>query len=110
MANVIKLVQGDSRPSLVVTLTDEKSGSAINLTDTTPVLKFRAEGADVLIGEVTGAVVDPVNGVCVFHWSTVPGILDVEEGVYEGEIEIRYQDGTVQTVYGMLRFYLRDQF
>ena len=76
MVNVIKLVQGDSRPSLEVTLTDEGSGNALNLTDTTPVLKFRAEGADVLVGEVPGAVVDPTNGVCVFHWSTVPGILD----------------------------------
>lgn len=110
MSDLIKLVQGDSRPSLVVTLTDERSGNALNLTDTTPVLKFRAEGADVLIGEVTGVVIDPVNGICVFRWSTVPGILDVEEGVYEGEIEIRYLDGTIQTVYGTLYFYLRAQF
>lgn len=110
MANVIKLVQGDSRPSLVVTLTDEKSGIALNLTDTTPVLKFRAEGADVLIGIVPGTVVDPTNGVCVFHWSSVPGILDGEAGNYEGEIEIIYDDATNQTVYEQLYFYLREQY
>ena len=67
MANVIKLVQGDSRPALVITMTDKTTGAAVNLTGTTPVLKFRAEGADALLGTVPGSVVDPVNGVCVFH-------------------------------------------
>lgn len=110
MASVIKLVRGDSRPSLVVTLTDQTSSAPINLTGTTVVLKFRASGTTVLIGTVVAALVDPVNGVCVFHWSTVPGILDVPEGAYEGEVEITYPDSTEQTVYGVLRFYLRDQF
>lgn len=110
MANVIKLVRGDTRPSLVITLTDQTTNTPINLTGTTPVLKFRMVNETVLVGEVPGAVVDPVNGVCVFHWSLVPGILDGEPGSYEGEVEIRYQDGTVQTVYGTLRFYLREQF
>ena len=110
MANVIKLVRGDSRPSLVITLTEQTSGSPINLTGTSVVLKFREQDADVLKGEVPGSVVDPTSGVCVFHWSLVPGILDGEPGNYEGEVEINYADGTTQTVYGTLYFYLRDQF
>lgn len=110
MSNVIKLVQGDTKPSLVLTLTDGEHGPPINLTGTTPVLKFREAGAEVLTGEVPGSSVDPVNGVCVFHWSQVPGILDGNEGVYEAEVEILYPDGTKQTVYGTLHFYLRAQF
>ncbi len=110
MSNVIKLVQGDTRPSLQITLTDEKTGTPLNLTGTTLVLKFREAGAEVLVGTVPGSVVDPVNGVCVFHWSAVPNILDGEPGSYEGEIEIGYPDGTTQTVFGTLRFYLRAQF
>lgn len=110
MANVIKLVQGDTKPSLLVTLTDGENGPPLNLTGTTPVLKFREVGAEVLTGEVPGSVVDPANGGCVFHWFSVPTILDGPEGAYEGEVEIGYPDGTKQTVYGILRFYLRKQF
>lgn len=109
MANVIKLVQGDSRPSLVVTLTDKKTGIPLNLTGTSPVLKFREEGASELTRIVPGAVVDPVNGVCVFHWSEVPGILDGPAGNYEGEIEITYEDTSIQTVFDQLYFYMREQ-
>lgn len=82
----------------------------MNLTGTTPVLKFRAAGMPEILGRVPGAVADAANGVCVFHWSEVPGILDGESGNYEGEVELGYLDGTVQTVYEMLYFYLRGQF
>lgn len=110
MADIIKLVQGDSRPSLVIILTDQTTGLPLDLTGTTPVLKFREADSTVLTGEVVGSVTDPLNGVCVFHWTSVPGILNGNEGAYEGEIEIRYSDNTTQTVYGTLRFYLRAQF
>ena len=70
MANVIKLVRGDSRPSLVITLTEQTTGSPINLTGTSVVLKFREQGADVLKGEVPGSVVDPTSGdvFSTGHW------------------------------------------
>lgn len=110
MANVIKLVQGDSRPSLVVTLTDKTTGIPLNLTGTSPVLKFREAGMPELTGIVPGTLVDPANGVCVFHWSMVPNILDGAPGNYEGEVEIVYDDTTIQTVYEQLYFYLREQF
>lgn len=109
MANVIKLVQGDTRPSLVIVLTDQSTNTPLNLTGASLVLKFRESGAVALVGEVPGAVLDPVGGVCVFHWSMVPGILDGTPGVYEGEVEIRYADNTTHTVYELLYFYLREQ-
>ena len=110
MANVIKLVQGDTRPSLVITLTDKTTGTPLNLTGTSPVLKFREAGMAELIGIVPGSVVDPENGICVFHWSQVPNILSGPPGNYEGEVEIVYSDTTVQTVYDQLYFYLREQY
>ena len=109
MPSVIKLVQGDSRPSLVVTLTDKSTGTPLNLTGTTLLLKFREEGKSELTGIVAGASVDPANGVCIFHWSTVPGILEGNPGNYEGEVEITYNDSTTQTVYEQLYFYMREQ-
>ena len=48
MADKIKLVQGDTRPALVVTLTDEVTGLPINITGATPRLKFRKAAAATL--------------------------------------------------------------
>lgn len=67
MSNIIKLVQGDTKPSLVITLTDKSTNIPLNLTGITPGLKFRAKGMTELVGRVPGAVVDAANGVCVFH-------------------------------------------
>lgn len=110
MVDVIKLVQGDSRPSLIITVTDKTTGNPLNLTGTRPVLKFRELDGTQVLGEIPGALIDPVNGCCVFHWTAVPGILDGFPGNYEGEIEITYDDSTVQTVYERIYFYLREQF
>lgn len=110
MANVIKLVQGDSRPSLVVTLTDQTTRLPCNLTGATAVLKFREAGADVLTATIPGTVVDATAGVCVFNWAQAPNSLSGEPGGYEGEVEITYNDGTVQTVFDTLKFLLRAQF
>jgi len=35
--------------------------------------------------------------------------LDVEQGVYEGEIEISF-NGQIQTVFDVLKFYVRQDF
>ena len=110
MANIIKLVQGDSRPALVVTLTDQTTGNPCNLTGATVVLKFREVDSDVLTATVPGAVVDALAGVCVFNWAQSPNSLSGEPGVYEGEVEITYNDGTIQTVFDTLKFLLRAQF
>jgi hypothetical protein len=110
MAEKIKLVQGDTRPALVCTITDETTGSPIGLAGATVRLKFRAAGATNLTANVIGNVTDPANGVCVFHPSTAPAMLAGEPGDYEGEIEITFVDGQVQTVYDLLKFKVREDF
>lgn len=45
MAEKIKLVQGDTRPQVRLTLTDENTGDVIDLTGATVTLHFRALGA-----------------------------------------------------------------
>ena len=109
MTEVIKLVQGDSRPSLVITVKDQFTTAPINLTSATVVLKFKEVGALTLKGTVPGSVIDPVNGKCIFHWFSVPNILNGDAGNYEGEVEATFSDGSVQTVYELLRFKLREQ-
>lgn len=126
MAEKIKLVQGDSRPQLVLSLTDDTTGAAIDVSTATVHLHFRAAGADTILATLTaqnipGKVLDdgsidftaPYNtsgagGRCVINWTT--DALNQDAGDYEGEIEITFADSTVQTVYDILKFKLRSQF
>lgn len=110
MAEKIRLVQGDTRPALVCTITDDVTGEAIGLTGATVRLKFRAAGATNLTATVTGVVTDAANGVCVFYPATAPAMLQGDPGDYEGEIEITFSDGQIQTVYDLLKFKVREDF
>jgi hypothetical protein len=126
MTERIKLVQGDTKPQLVLSLTDDKTGGSIDISTATVRLKFRAsETTDVLSTLVGSAIPGHVNtdgtidftgpyaqsgkgGRVVFNWAT--DSLNHDPGNYEGEIEITFADGTVQSVYDVLKFKLREQF
>lgn len=110
MAEKIKLVQGDTRPAIVCTITDENTGQPIGITGATPRLRFRAAGDTTIIATVTGSVIDGAAGKCVFHPSTAPEMLQVDAGDYEGEIEITFPDQQVQTVFDLLKFKVREDF
>jgi hypothetical protein len=110
MAEKIKLVQGDTRPALVCTLTDENSSTAINLTGATCRMRFRAVGSTTIRSTLTGTVTDASNGVVEFYWASDPESLNGDPGDYEGEIEITFANGQVQTVYDLLKFKLREDF
>lgn len=110
MSDKIKLVQGDTRPAIVVTLTDDATGNVITLTGATPVLRFRAVGSTTIQATVTGTVTDGAAGQCAFYPASAPEMLSGDAGDYEGEIEITFADGQVQTVYDLLKFKLRQEF
>jgi hypothetical protein len=110
MTEKIKLVQGDTRPALVCTITDDTTGAVIDITGATVLLKFRAAGATVLTATVTGTVTDGLAGQVVFYPSSAPEMLQGEPGDYEGEIEITFSGGQIQTVYDVLRFKVRQEF
>lgn len=122
----IKLVQGDSRPQIKVVLLDETTGSAINAAGATPRLKFRALGGTQVLFTLMGillpglelgpGVIDMTSpydqpgagGRTAFMFGA--GDLNLPAGPYQGEIEVTFQDGTVQTVFEILKFSLREQF
>lgn len=109
MAEKIKLVQGDTRPQIQVTLTDESTGSAINISGATCLMRFRAIGSTTLVDTLTGTVTNGSAGVVVFVFN--PNTLDVEAGDYEGEIEVNFPSGQgKQTVYDLLKFKVREDF
>lgn len=110
MTEKIKLVKDDTRPALVCTLTDQTTEQLINLTGATVVLKFRAAGATELQATVPGAVTDGPNGLVVFYPAAAPEMLSGPAGDYDGEVEITFPDGQIQTVYDLLKFKVREDF
>jgi hypothetical protein len=110
MTEKIKLVQGDTRPAIVCTITDETTGSAVNITGATVVLKFRPVGSTTLQATVTGTVTSGSAGQVAFYPASTPSMLTGDAGDYEGEIEITFSDGQIQTVYDLLKFKIREDF
>ena len=106
--NKIMLVQGDTAPSIVVALADQATGLPVNIAGATVLLKFRALGATTLADTITGNVTDGAGGKVTFNWSSTS--LSGPPGPYEGEVEITFADGKVQTLQKPLKFSMRAQF
>lgn len=110
MAEKIKLVQGDTAPQIKLTLTNEVTGAAINLTGATVTLHFRAVGSTTVTFSKQ-ALVNPETastGVCVVVWNA--GDLNVDSGDYEGEVEVVLADGARETIFELLKFKVREDF
>jgi hypothetical protein len=109
-ADVIRLVKGDERPVIVLTLTDDVTGSPIDLSlgTTTVSVKFRAAGStDTPTTISCSKIGNGTDGRVQFDF--LGGVLDVDPGMYEGEIVINFT-GEIQTVYDTLRFTVRENF
>jgi hypothetical protein len=110
MTEKIKLVQGDTRPAIVCTVTDETTGNALDITGATVVMKFRPVGNTTLQATIPGTVTSGSTGQVVFYPASSPAMLTGDAGDYEGEIEITFADNQVQTVYDLLKFKVREDF
>lgn len=109
MSDKIKLVQNDTRPALVCTITDDTTGNVVNVTGATALLKFRALGSTTLQATVSGSITDGPNGQITFYPASAPEMLTVS-GEFEGEIQITFADSQIQTVYDVLKFKVRSDF
>lgn len=108
MAEKIKLVRGDTRPQIKVTLLDDVTGSPIDISNSSLSLYFRAVGSTTVLDTLHGVLLDAPNGIAAFAWNATT--LNVDAGDYEGEIEIFFSDGTNQTVYDTIKFKVREEF
>lgn len=109
MSSKIRLVSGDTRPFIRITLTN-KDGNPINVSDEDTVVSiyFRAVGATQVLSTIICSKPNGgADGLVQFNFPA--GALDVEPGPYEGEIEINF-GGNTQTVYQPLKFTVREQF
>lgn len=97
--------KNDTDPSLTVTI--ERDGTAVNLTGATVTLSVRAKGSDTNKFTVNATITDAANGVCRFdwlaaHWDTV--------GKYDGELQVTYSDGGIETHLKPLFFKVVEEF
>ena len=129
MTNRIKLVHGDTNPQILCSLTDDTTGNIIDISGSTTNLKFREEGTTTvlfsLLGNLQSGILDSTGniilsgvgqtyavagsgGLVAFQFLT--GNLLVDPGYYEGELEVTFSTGAIQTVYSPVKFSVRAQF
>lgn len=103
----IKLVQGDNRPYIKLTILDA-DGTAVNLAGATVNVYFRAANSTTLLATLSCTLINGGTGGQVSF--NFPGTtLNVDPGDYEGEVEVNFS-GEKQTVYDVLKFVVRAQF
>tara|TARA_A100001011_G_scaffold363919_1_gene414199 strand:+ start:1015 stop:1353 length:339 start_codon:yes stop_codon:yes gene_type:complete len=111
MADVIRLVKGDEKPLITVTLTDDSNSSAMDLSasSTSITVKFRAKGSTTTLATITTTKVgDGTAGQFTFDFAG--GVLtNASAGAYEGEIVVNF-NSNIHTVYDLLQFRVRDSF
>lgn len=108
MSDIIKLVQGDTLPTVTVTLTDEFTGIAVDITGATVVVKFRLTGTEIVLSTLATVIVGAAAGI--FSFTFPAPALDVDPGLYEGEIQVTFAGGAIQSVYDPLKFRVRKDF
>lgn len=108
MTDKIRLVRGDTEPQVRIALTDEVTNNPTNLTGCTVTLHMRSVDTGLFVFS-RPATINPANastGVCYIVWEE--GDLDQEPGNYDGEVEVVRADGSVETIYDLLKFKIRE--
>lgn len=107
--DTVLLVQGDTLPTPVVTIYDETSGGVVDLTGASVRMLFRAIGSNTIKASITGVLMDDPPGSlgrAVFNFGDN---LD-SPGIFEGEFEVIFPGGGIQTTYATQKFKVREQF
>lgn len=122
--STIELVAGDTMPELNIILKDSNtalSGQTLDATNhatwaiislaavSTVKMKFRKADTTTILETITCSIVSPAsNGNVIMTW--LADTLASAEGIYEGEIEITYNNGKISTVRDLLKFDVRAGF
>ena len=120
-SETIQLVKGDTLPELSFIIRDSNTAATgktldendsttwapINITGATVKLKLREIGSTTVKSTLTCTVTDGAAGKVATDFP-VP-TLDTA-GTFEGEIEITYQTGGIQTLFDLIKFKIRSDF
>ena len=121
---VIELVAGDTMPELDIIIKDSNtalSGETLDAADhttwdiislaavNTVTMKFRKKDTTTILETLPGSIVgDGTAGNVIMTWTA--NTLANAEGIYEGEIEITYDNGKISTIRDLLKFDVRAGF
>jgi hypothetical protein len=103
----INLVQGDTGPQIKAAIS--RDGTAEDLTGATAVLRFRKKKTTSVLFTLTSVSTSDQLAAGDLYFTFSAGQLDLDEGYYEGEIEI-VNSGVRETIYEIVDFFLRADF
>jgi len=105
------LVQGDTAPQIKATITREDDGTVVDFAGGSGRLRFRAKGTTTTLFTLNAIDIGTnfANGIAIFNFAS-DSLTTLAAGFYEGEIEITYQSGAVETMFDVLNFQLREDF
>jgi hypothetical protein len=120
-SETLNLVTGDTLPELTFTLKnshiaaagkvldaeDSTTWAAINVTGGSVRLRLREVGTTTVKATLTCTLTNPSDGEVATNFPA--GTLDTA-GVFEGELEITFSNGGVQTVYDLIKIKVRSDF
>ena len=90
---IMEIVKDDVGTTLTFILTDA-DGTAVSLTDGTPVFKVATAPSATLQIDGTCTVTNAAGGICTY--ALIAGDTDTA-GLYEGEVQVTYTSGNIFT-------------
>jgi hypothetical protein len=120
-SQTLNVVTGDTLPVLTFTLRDSNQAASgatldandsdtwapIDITGATVTLRIREIGGTTLVDELVGAVTDGAAGEVAVDFADTTF---ADAGQYEGELEVIFEGGGVQTVVDLIKFKVRASF
>lgn len=120
-SETVKFVTGDTLPEVTLTLRDSNTAASgktldsndnttwapIDLTGATVRLRIREVGSSTIIKTLTMSVTDASNGKAATDF---PSDTWTTAGIFEGEVEITFSTGGIQTIYDLIKFNVRSDF
>jgi hypothetical protein len=120
-SQTLNLVAGDTLPELTFTLKDSSSAAsgktldendsstwgAINISGGSVKLRIRELGSTTVKSTLSCTITDGTNGKVATNFPS--GTLD-KAGTFEGELEMTFSNGGIQTVYDLIKLKVRGDF
>lgn len=111
--NIISLVSGDTLANLQVNLVRDDTAAAFNINlglSGTITLAIRKKSTNTILTTITFDADNSDIATGAIQFPLGPWVATIEEGYYEGELSITFDDGTQQTVFEHITFRVRGQF
>jgi len=104
------LVQGDTGPQVQVNLTRADTGAVVDCSNSTCTLAVRSRGSETTLFTVTATNVGTnlADGKLIFSLGN--NLTSINAGAYEGEVNVVFSSGIIETVYEVVDFVVRDDF